>query len=355
MRRMQAILPAIAQASCRGAVPLLVLRLPGFQETAWRCGAHAARILERRVIAAFRDASRRIVRRGDLLAHDRGSDVFAVVLVGRGRGRAAPDAADCRVTLERLVSGITSKCDERLECGWWAIERADAATLDDAVTLALERGRRERERYEFLATVGHELRTPLASIRGYLETVLEGSAGGRNARRFLETAKRETLRLAGMVDGMLEFSLLDLSPPVLALQCCDARERLRTAADTMLPLAQSQDVSLLVEEAPPLFARIGADACAHVLTNLLDNAIRYGGARVRAACRSSHDIVIIEVEDDGAGYDGRVRGHGLGLTIARTIVERAGGELTLAASQLGGTRATVRLPRARAERRGAAS
>ncbi|HEX3458068.1 MAG TPA: histidine kinase dimerization/phospho-acceptor domain-containing protein, partial [Candidatus Baltobacteraceae bacterium] len=62
-----------------------------------------------------------------------------------------------------------------------------------------------------LATVGHELRTPLTSIRGYVETLLGGELDPSTARRFLETVRRETLRLGRLIDGMLEFSLLDLS------------------------------------------------------------------------------------------------------------------------------------------------
>ena len=62
-----------------------------------------------------------------------------------------------------------------------------------------------------LATIGHELRTPVSSICGYIETLLEGEFDPMTARRFLETARREALRLGRLVEGMLEFSLLDLS------------------------------------------------------------------------------------------------------------------------------------------------
>lgn len=198
--------PAVASVSRRRAVPLLVLRLPEFEEIAWQKSTRAARTLERETMRAFLKAARRIVRAEDALAHDRGSDRFVVAMLAGSREGRGPSAADCRMALERLAVTIARQTGRRMESGWWAVERVDGtADLERATALALERGARERERYEFLAAVGHELRTPLASIRGYLESVLEGESDPHRTRRFLETARREALRLGRMVDGMLEF------------------------------------------------------------------------------------------------------------------------------------------------------
>lgn len=345
---LDALAARVERATQGAAVPLLVLRLPEFQETAWRDGTRAARALERSTAQAFRAAAREIVRASDALAHDRGSDRFVVAMLASSREGRRASAADCRVMLERLVVGIAGETGRRMESGWWALEHAGSASeLEQAAARALERGARERERYEFLAAVGHELRTPLASIRGYLETLLDDEGDALQRRRFLETARREALRLARMVDGMLDFSLLDLSPPALHAAHCDVRERLAAAADVLAPLARRRATCLSLEAGSAARALIDGEACMHALLNLAENAIRYGGRTVRLSCFAEAESVIVLVDDDGPGFsEGIVRGHGLGLTIARTIAEHAGGEMCLDRSPLGGTRARLRLPAA---------
>ncbi|HEY9085774.1 MAG TPA: HAMP domain-containing sensor histidine kinase [Candidatus Tyrphobacter sp.] len=342
--------PLVASVTQRRAVPLLVLRLPEFEEIAWQKGMRVARALERETTRAFVDAARGIVRAGDALAHDRGSDRFVVAMLAGSREGRAPSAADCRMTLERLAAAIARQTGRRMESGWWAVERVDgAADLERAMALALERGARERERYEFLAAIGHELRTPLSSIRGYLESVLDEEIDPRRTRRFLETARREALRLGRMVDGMLEFSLLDLSPPALASQTCDARECIAAAIDSLAPAARRRGVRLECDAPGTATLRIDADACMHALLNLVDNAVRYCGENgtVRIACVCEEGYASIVVDDDGPGMGAAgTRGHGLGLAIARTIAEHAGGAVRLDSSERGGVCARLLLPEA---------
>lgn len=347
MRTLRELVPAITRAGRTRTIPLLVVRLPEFAETAWREGTRAARVLERDTMRAFRAAAAELVRRDDVLAHDRGSDRFLIAMLDAGRDGASPSASDCRVMLDRLTARIAARTGRRMESGWWTIARASTVRqLENAVASALERGKRERERYAFLAAVGHELRTPLASIRGYLETVLEEGAGAAESRGFLETARRETLRLSRMVDGMLEFSLLELSPPSLATAACELVACARRAVETLLPLAKARRVRLRVDAAGPIAACVEPDACMHALLNLVENAVRYGreGGTVTISCASGAETAEIRVDDEGDGFDGRVRGHGLGLTIARTIAERAHGCMDLVRSPLGGTRAVLRFP-----------
>jgi signal transduction histidine kinase len=151
----------------RAPVPLLALRLPQLERIAWRQGKRAALRLERQAAAAFVHASRQVLRTGDLTAHDRGSDVFIILLSAPSREARMPSALDCRAVLERVAATISLGVDLQIETGWALLrDMEEARDIERGVEMALERGARERERYEFFAAIGHELRTPLTSIRG---------------------------------------------------------------------------------------------------------------------------------------------------------------------------------------------
>lgn len=212
-----------------------------------------------------------------------------------------------------------------------------------------------------LATAAHELRTPLTSIRGYIETLLEGELDPATARRFLETARRETLRLGRLVDGMLEFSLLDLAaPPGHAI--CDVVEQVRATIEMLSPIAATRRVTIRAALPEAAFACVDGDACIHALTNLIENAMKHGGdhGTIAVSCVRDGHFVAIAVEDDGGGIatDSResifvmgVRGsasgcagNGIGLAVVKAIAEHAGGDVAVEASPLGGARFVLRFP-----------
>jgi signal transduction histidine kinase len=353
---------AIGAALERGAVvPLLALRLPEFAQVAWRDGKRSARLVERRTTAAFRAAACRIVRDGDALAHASGSDCFAIAMLAPARAGRPPGVADLRCALERIAAEMSLSTGRRIETGWWPI-RQSGELEDFAQTFetALERGRRERERAEMLATVGHELRTPLTSIRGYLETLLDEEPDPPTSRRFLETARREAVRLGRLVDGMLEFSLLDLSPPDVLTEC-NVVETIGAAVDALLPLARRRAMSVRSHLPACAYASIDADACMHAVLNLLENAVKYGrdGGSVAIACGLEDERVRITVDDDGpgipAGHEEAIfrlgvrganerPGSGIGLAVVKALVNRSGGAVSACTSPLGGARFVVQLP-----------
>ncbi len=143
-----------------------------------------------------------------------------------------------------------------VENGWTLLVRA-TNDLNGDIAAALERGARDRERYEFFSAIGHELRTPLTSIRGYLETLLDEETDGQNRSRFLETARREALRMGRLLDGMFEFSLFDLSVDTLAMQQCDLRLRGCSAGHFEVvrpPARAAASVTVSVRSHTPTFA-----------------------------------------------------------------------------------------------------
>lgn len=372
--RFAALREPLNVALTAGPVPLLALRLPEFERIAWRDGKPAAKRLERRTTRAFLNSSGRLLRTGDLVAHDPGSDVYAIAMSAPARSGPLPSAANCRMVLERVAAALSLPDAGRVESGWTVLQHFDAQTpVEACVARALERGARERERYEFFAAIGHELRTPLTSIRGYLETVIESEMDAATARRFLQTAQREALRMGRLIDGMFEFSLLDLSAGALLGRSCEIREQIESACEIVRPLAQSRRITVSSGACEAVEAAMDPDACLQLLVNLIDNAVKYGrdGGIVRVEALSSESEVRVVVDDDGPGVSPieresifalRVRGAhgaarpgtGIGLAIVKMIVERAGGRICVGESPLGGARFEACLPR-RAESEARAS
>ncbi len=323
-------------------------------------------------MAAFVESAGTVLRVGDMSGHDPGSDVFVIVMTAPSREARAPSPVDIRAVLERVAVSITLRVELRVESGWTTLTTLDPrANLERDIAIALERGARERERYEFFSAIGHELRTPLTSIRGYLETLLDDQqADPQTRRRFLETARREALRMGRLLDGMFEFSLLDLSSEALASQSCDLESRLLQACEIVRPQAQGRNVRVECGAFAGPVVAIDPDACLQLLVNLLDNAVKYGvdGGLVRIEARAQSDTVIVSVDDDGPGiavqeresiFGLRVRGAeagtrpgtGIGLAIVKMIAERAGGAVRVMESPLGGTRFEVTLLRKASEAR----
>ena len=351
-------------ALTRGAVPLLVIRLPHFERIAWRNGKRAARRFERRVAAGFAKAADRALRAGDLTGHESGSDIFVIALSAASRDSKSASGLDCRAVLERVATAMAIDSDARTETGWtWLRGVACRADLQRGIEAALERGARERERYEFFAAVGHELRTPLTSIRGYLETLIDGGVDQPTGRRFLETARRETLRMGRLLEGMFEFSLLDLSAGASPARPCEVGAQIATACEVVRPLAQSRRIAVQLAHAEAAQVDIEEDALLQLLVNLLENAIKYGrdGGAIQVGAQRTGRDVVIAVDDDGDGimpeerdaiFGLRVRGAqsggrpgtGIGLAIVKMIAERAGGCISVRSSPLGGARFEAVLP-----------
>jgi signal transduction histidine kinase len=361
---LDALLEPVARAVDAAPVPLLVLRLPQFERIAWREGKRAAQRLERKTTIAFLNACVRVLRAGDLTGHDSGSDVYIIAMTAPSRESRVPSSIDCRSALERVAAAMSLIVTMRVETGWTLLRRFDvAAGFEREIERALERGARDRERYEFFAAIGHELRTPLTSIRGYLETLLDDGVDAATARRFLETARREALRMARLLEGMFEFSLLDLSADTLLGCGCPLAQQIDMACEVVRPQAEQRGILLERGRCEAVAVCVEPDACLQLLVNLLDNAIKYGregGCVTIAGCVRGEDVVVC-VDDDGPGiapaeresiFGLRIRGAqaagrpgtGIGLAIVKMIAERCGGAIGVAESPLGGARFEVTLP-----------
>jgi len=227
--------------------------------------------------------------------------------------------------------------------------------------------RLERVRTAFVANVSHELRTPLTSIRGYLETLLDGALEEpANARRFLEIAHAHAERLSRLVDDLLQLS--DIETGRLVLQ--PASLCLHEVAVDVVAFFEKQAAQkhLCFINNVPDAIRVQADwdRLTQIFVNLVDNAVKYTpeqGKIMLGADRGSPGFVHVWVGDTGIGIPStdlpriterfyrvekarsrELGGTGLGLAIVKHLVQAHGGELWLE-SELGkGTTVNFLLP-----------
>jgi len=231
-----------------------------------------------------------------------------------------------------------------------------------------ETKRLERVRTDFVANVSHELRTPLTAIKGFAETL--GSSGfddRARAAHFVSIIDRQAERLSRLIDDLLILSDLELGKMPVRVRPVALAPIVREVTDLLAEPARRGGVELCVDVDSELRVQGDPDRLTQVVSNLLDNAIKYtpDGGRVRIVGRSiaATSSVELAVEDTGAGIPAedlprlaerfyrvdkaRIRelgGTGLGLSIVKHIVQAHGGSLRFA-SRLGvGTTVTVELP-----------
>lgn len=224
----------------------------------------------------------------------------------------------------------------------------------------------EKTRREFVANVSHELRTPLTAMRGLVEPMRDGLVKTEEARqRYLDIILRETMRLSRLINDLMELSRLqsgtlsmECSPVHMSVMFADLQEKYRsTAEDHGLSFSLTFDP----EKSPVVWSN--ADRVEEVLVILLDNAIKYtpegGSVILDSALRG--DRLFISVSDTGVGISAEdqkhvfdrffkvdkahtTKGSGLGLSIAKEMLQRLGSDLTLRSEEGKGSTFTFSLP-----------
>jgi two-component system OmpR family sensor kinase len=229
-----------------------------------------------------------------------------------------------------------------------------AATLD---ALLGRIGASLRHEQRFSSEMAHELRTPLAKLRGEAELAL-ADPRPQEMREALEAVLRHTDRMAQVIDTLLTAAQREADPHQGTV---DAQEALESVAAASAPLAHEHGVTVNVARAgPPLEVDADEAVTTQILMPIVENAVRYGRSRVRLECEHDGESVVFRVLDDGPGvrpdetesiFDPGVRGSatdgvagaGLGLALARRLARTAGGEVHAETSSAGG-RFCVRLP-----------
>jgi signal transduction histidine kinase len=299
--------------------------------------------------------------------------VTVSLLVARGLTRPLSDI----VTVARQFAGgaLGQRIQTRSgdEVGVLAATLNQMADRMDRDITALRR--LEQVRKDFVANVSHELRTPLTSIKGYVEALLDGAKDNpEEATRFLQIILKQSDRLNLILEDLLQLSQIESGLVRFKREPIHLGALVERTLPLIKPQAEKKRQSIVVDvpaDLPPVSG--DEDRLLQVLTNLLDNAVKYtpeGGAiRVtgRPAARAADEPAQVElsVADTGIGIPEADRprvferfyrvdkarsremgGTGLGLSIVRHIVEGHGGKVWAEANQPAGSRFVLRLPAA---------
>jgi len=252
----------------------------------------------------------------------------------------------------------------------------DARTLRRITRHAIERSRilqrvrvADRLKTQFVSMASHELRTPLSIIREFVALTRDGVGGPLTGDQteWLDTVLRNCDRLGGLLDDVLDLARIESGTLRLTLGPCDLVPALESWLADFQPRIESRQQALSLDRVEPPCPIVACDAekIHQVIVNLVENAHKFApeGGHIVVRVRRLGANVVIEVADDGAGIapadqarifeaftqvdraDGPgAKGTGLGLTIARRIVELHGGAMTVSSESGVGSTFTLTIP-----------
>jgi len=239
--------------------------------------------------------------------------------------------------------------------------------MSQAVKESMERIEFERMvRQEFFSNVSHELKTPLTSVRGYLELIENNMVADENMKKdFLARIKKETINMTSLINDILMISRLETKEAEVILSDVRLAPLVKDVCASLEPLAKEYNVRIDTN-CRPLMIHANTQQLRELFNNLIINAIKYNkpNGKVGVTVSAEQDEIVIIVEDTGVGIpedamqriferfyrvdkgrSKKVGGTGLGLSIVKHIVNYYGGSIEVHSKVQEGTRFTVRLPK----------
>ena len=230
--------------------------------------------------------------------------------------------------------------------------------------------RLERMRQDFVANASHELKTPLASIKAYTETLIDWALHDETVNlRFLERIDEQVDRLNQLILDMLSLARLDSSQEFFEHGPLSLIPALESCLEGHRGRAEAKDLSLTFDAGNldgETLVLADEEAIWQIFDNLIDNAIKYTplGGKVRVACSLAADMVSVDVADTGIGIprdelpriferfyrvdkarSRELGGTGLGLSIVKHLISSIGGQISVTSRPGSGSRFTVKIPR----------
>lgn len=292
---------------------------------------------------------------------------LAVVTAGMGSSVLRPLAAMSQVA-------------QRIGSGDWEVRlpssRAREVAAVSAALATMSAGQREatrrqaeleQERRLFIGAIAHDLRTPIFTLSAYLSGLHDGVATTPDkARHYVEVCREQTATLERLISDLFAYTKVEYLEQEPRRELLELGELLRGAAESMHPRAVAGGVSLTVTGSPERCPLMGdAQLLVRAIENLLDNALRYtpDGGSIAMHWRREAAMAVFTVEDSGPGIaahdlphlftplyraetsrNRQTGGAGLGLTIARRIMQAHGGDLVAGNAAAGGGLFTGSLP-----------
>jgi two-component system phosphate regulon sensor histidine kinase PhoR len=286
--------------------------------------------------------------------------------------RFVGDALAGRGLIEADLILHVARQERHVQAHGTVLREAEGAGIGAVVVLNdITRLRRlEQVRREFVANVSHEIRTPVTSIKGFAETLLDGADENEADRlRFLTIISQQADRLAALVDDLLSLSRLEqeAEEPTLPIEEADLCGPLQVAVDFCGLKASSKGVQLSATCPEDLRARIDQSLIERAVVNLIDNAIKYSewGGHIDVRGRVGDGEVVISVRDEGCGIAAEhlprlferfyrvdkarsreMGGTGLGLAIVKHVAQVHNGWVTVESTPGRGSTFEIHLPAA---------
>jgi signal transduction histidine kinase/CheY-like chemotaxis protein len=239
--------------------------------------------------------------------------------------------------------------------------------LQELGTQAAELQATDRRKDEFLATLAHELRNPLAPVSTALVILSRGEADPATQTRLVAMMQRQMQQFVRLIDDLMEVSRISTGRLALRLERLDLVEVLRGAVESVAPLLLERRHTLQAQWPPPVWVQGDGTRLGQIFVNLLGNAAKYTepGGRIVIALHEQPGSVEVQISDNGIGIAPEMQrevfemfvqidraqpagraGLGVGLSLARQLVHLHQGSLALSSAGLGqGSTFSVRLPR----------
>lgn len=380
------LLPRVAEKLNQGKqVGFLYFDIVEFHHIIDTCGEEMASTLLQRIGSVLTMKSGKLFRSDDIVAvgYPR-TDYFVLFLLSPPRCKQHFTDGDLKRISFRIQQSLSNvahdfadahNLDQKIDfhTGYATLQPEVGVSIDrlfyEVQKEAYLKGALDEMMVTFISNVTHELRTPLTCIKGFAETLLAGAVEDKELSiKWLEIIKSESERLERLINDLLDISMVEAKQSVFNMEYCSIENLLQHTINVLSVKAEQANITIkanIAAKLPQVF--LDSDRISQVIVNIIDNAVKYSPAHTTvdvSAVLAEGNCVDISVADHGSGIPpgqlnriferfyrvgkGRTArrhaGRGLGLAIAKRLVEAHGGDIFVSSEVDKGSIFTIRLP-----------